>query len=396
MRRYFVLALDGLSRKEFFAFTSYCPSLLDYSQTCTVQPMQADSFLCNSQAAWSTLFTSKSWREHHCTGYATPGNNIDEPKVFELSALNENVLLDTVAPAQTALINLPLVPGGTTVRGEQIKQPPARPQEGRHPESVWMEALEADCKRVGQAAQLLGLQLAVCRLSSFDIAGHLFFNELFDQPRRRAALARLGAAIDSATKEAFAKQSQLLVVSNYSFERCIGVVNINHLLESGGYCVSSLESSSRRIQALKQVAGDPESLRWHVIPEKTTACSPAHGTVFLNTRDRFHKGILDRTRAKAMLSEVPEFLEEACKMRYGLSLQWQTLEDDPLLPDMVYRVPGADYTFCDRHKADNTPAGVHAPEGFVVLPGLAQQVDEPLTAVEAARKITGLIGGRSS
>lgn len=359
--------------------------------------LQGDSLLCNSQAVWATLLTGKSWREHRCTGYSTPGSNIDEPRVFEITALGDKALLDTVASAQTALINLPLIPGGTTVRGEAVTQQPIRkPKEGRHPALIWEEAVEADCRRIALALPLLEqqLQLVVCRLTSFDTAGHLLFDELFSQPRPRQelVLATLGAAIDTLLRSAGAQQFEVLVVSNYSFERCISLVNVNHMLEGGGYCVSSLASKSRRILALKSIVGDPEALRWHIEPERSGACSPVHGTVFCNSRNRFSKGILDENEAKAMLTELPPFLEEACKQRYGLDFHWQTIADDPLLPDMVFRIPGADYTFSEQTRPGDTPTGVHEPSGFLALPGPGQH-PQSLTSIEASKRITGLIGG---
>lgn len=418
MGKHLILALDGLSREELFWFTKFSPLLQKYCQTAVASNLIGDKLLCNTHSTWATLLTGKAWTEHHCIGYAKPLLYLAEPQIVTEAHLGD-IFLRKVAAERTGAINIPLLrPSGrkwiadsgsatnVTVSPASLAQRLPRLTERRffhtasnlkrNPIAVWHDAVRADAERIYATATLMdsNLELVLLRLSSFDIAGHFLYRELFDDSfvSKVDYLNLLGGALNQLLQKIEEEEYSVVVISNYGFESCSRVVNINGLLAAGGYCQITLKSDSRRTSAAQELSGSEHSNRWHVA-QTSQACSATHGTVHLNSKNRFRTGVVEDNEVAVLRRELFDYLPDSVHKRHGIGMLINA-NTDPALPDLVFRVPGADYTFSRNLHSYDTPAAVHSPIGFLAVPkDRITPMSDTIDSVEGAQLIGQLISG---
>ncbi|MBY0552766.1 MAG: alkaline phosphatase family protein [Candidatus Obscuribacterales bacterium] len=417
MVKHLILALDGLSREELFWFSKFSPLLHKYCQTAVASNLTAE-LLCNTQTTWATLLTGKSWKEHHCVGYTKPILYLTEPQIVTEAHLGD-IFLTRVDAERTGAINVPLLrpsarkwiadsasatnmtvsPASLAQRLPRITDRRSFHTPGnirRNPIAVWRDAVRADAERIYAAGTLLdsNLELVLLRLSSFDVAGHFLFRELFDDSfvSKVDDLNLLGGALSELLQKMEEAEYSVVIISNYGFESCSRVVNINGLLAAGGYCRIALKSDSRRNSAAKELSGSEHSNRWHVL-QTSQACSSTHGTVHINSKNRFRTGVVEDNEIAALRREILEYLPCAVHKRHGLGMLLNA-NTDPELPDLVFRVPGADYTFNQTLNSYDAPAAVHSPFGFLAVPkDRMLPLDDTINSVAGANLVGQLISG---
>lgn len=251
---------------------------------------------------------------------------------------------------------------------------------GLHPELSWNDAVKTDIERIAASCTLaeFDLKLIMTRLGSFDVGGHQLFDDLYDWrvDSRVKAFSSLGRALDILFQILTRRNITPVIVSNFSFQRCHKVVNINHLLAAGGYCKFSRHSFSQRSLVLQELANNGR--QWQIEPKNTRAYSLTHGTIHINSRDRFTYGTLNQQEATSLKTELLQYLPLACRYRYGMEMFIES-SNTTLLPDLVFDIPGADYTFNRDMEQYDVPAGVHSSKGFLAIEdgGTGKTLDAP-------------------
>lgn len=414
-KRLVMLSLDGLSLAQFFLLGKYIRWFADILNRYAITCLDARPHT-QAQPIWAQILTGLPWYETGCPGYARPARSLND---LELVSEHNIAALAPIwncnSESQQLSINIPLLqpklgrfwlsdgalPGARPVDPAELlpvapfnsykprPYPSSTTALGTFKESVTgcldVEKLRLDC-----ALSLLANQdwdTCLWRISVFDLLAHLIGDDFLELQYLSLweQIENFLAYMDQLLLEA----SKLLtddlfcVLSPYAHTTCTARVNLNRLLERGGFCKltteeaeSNKESFYRRDIAARMLSGD-ESDRARALITPTLlidlahsrACSPVYGAIYLNgggkPQDRCASWPDDTVLKLAMFLS-----DQLMKQVGGKDYRRPTKSTTLYCPDLMVHVPGiewhntADGPVIDR---DNKPKTTHSADGFVCL-----------------------------
>ncbi len=415
MNKFAIIALDGLGLQELDRLAEFSTFLAGIRRNYVFAQTESN-ILSNTATGWATLLTALDWPDHTCSGFAKPVRSLLNLQVVDERQLPQKSLrlLGQTASRETMLINIPLVLPGDRIwlsDGTVPVQTRFSPEllSKKHPEinsyqpCGWLncnkppvellrEAISTEILRLQLAADLTQSQrpaLSVVRAAIFDVAGHLIGPQFYSR-KFQVELSSIGHALDALAHALKCADMIVLMISSYSFENCLQVVNLNHLLAGGGFCRMSPHSRTARMIALEGLGN--RHARWTIVPSKSSAYSPTHGTVYLNRKSRYDDGTVCESQSSSLAETILNYLTTVCEQRYGLDFSGKTYPQSDL-PDVAFRLRGADYTCSDNADPFDRPAGVHCPRGFLAFPPGLRNLDKEMGLCTAGQKLCQAVEG---
>lgn len=412
-----MVCLDGLS--AFHASTWLGRYVPDFNPgiACNTVAMPHTP-TASFHAVWSEILWGVNLFESGIAGYGRPRNDLNDVIPLEGDALPRDCAL--LSPVNKPIVvNLPLI---GPAEGRSWLSDGSLPINANFnlPESInpagflsyrprpfscvaWAagdirraiaECVDVERTRIRCASELLNRsdwRIGIVRLSIFDTLFHLLGKDFLQETDSVLAgqledfWRELGcwmADVRETFSEAF-----FLVGSTIGHGTCVARVNLSELLQGGGYC--KLEdadyagqdySRRRRIEAALALTSEhptqfrsspaitPVS-RYNLMESK--CASPVQGAIYLNLKDRYTNGIVDRQDAPALIRSIKEFLVDAIKRELNLSVQvWTCEEVSDLGPELMVYVDGVEFTnssMCPAVDRKNVPASCHTDTGFVLF-----------------------------
>lgn len=345
-KKLLLISLDGLSVEQF----RYLSSELNLKSLGSVgQPQQfSGGCLGSPQAVWGELLSGQKWFESGCAGYAYPKSNLNDLDIGSESSFAFQSILGNNIPS--IIVNMPLMESRDTNRwlsDGSFSQDTVRPQHLRRKEPFksyrsrpfssaayfWgntkagvVRCLETEKLRLSCALELIkegNWQFCIVRLNVFEILNQLLgINYLQDETlAMRSELLSFLEFADNTLQEILqlSKDATTCVISAYCHDQCHKRVNLNLLLSHSGYCLLSEEKAVRASNASRQesLLSLSEEVDYKPSPlvcitnrfEFTSiAASPTYGTVYLNTKERFSSGIIDKEAVEYTKEEIGNYL----------------------------------------------------------------------------------------
>lgn len=380
--------------------------------------------LTSAQAIWAEILAGKRWFEAGCPGYARPLSSLNDLKVMEESDLAEPVTLlsDAELPqGKDLVLNMPLL-GPTSNRlwlsdGSLPMHTAVSPKElaDQEPFSQYrprpfvsanvalsdvrrsvLDCLSTEYNRLDCFRHLVtrsDWKRCLLRVNVFDLLSHLLGNEFLgcDDLLFSPEISEFVSFFDECLKQVQAELTDLSIcfVSAFSHGECHARLNLNQLLQEGGFCrldaggdVSPAQMK-RRAAATRLVksagsggSGDKEPLvaRSNSFnSSRTLAGSPVQGCIYVNGKDRFVDGIVEQGDRASVVERVHSYLSRELSKAFGSrSLIWTAPDRrHARYPDLMVYVEGVElHNSFGPPLIDyvSKPRSIHAPEGFVWLP----------------------------
>jgi len=286
-------------------------------------------------------------------------------------------------------------------------------------EQAILDCIETERRRLDCARALLRAHrpdVSIVRLSLLDQLSHLLGPGFLTDEDLRCAkdIRQFLAALDVWVDELCGQVSRVAVISAFSHVPCESKLNVNRLLEVGGFLVLTGPdiTAERRVAAMAAIrtpgtsraAGHAPGRYTHrrfqepvIDPARTVAASPMLGCVFVNARDTFDDGVVERADVAATCARVREFLADALGRRPGAFSIWTGDGCDFAIPEapgarrpnLLVTVRGAEL----HNGADpllgpmDRPRSVHGPDGFL----WARSLDAP--SVISPTDVSSILAG---
>jgi hypothetical protein len=418
----FVLCFDGLSNSQLDWLARRVPVLEELCGEACRKSIDTRPFSC-PQPFWAELLSGRAWSELDCPGYARPANSLNQLEIMTENHLPCSLpLLCGDDQLADVLINLPLVkpkPGRFWLSdGSFPIQITCYPQELERAalfhaykprpfisttaaladKSASVSAsLQVEQQRLDCAIKLLAeknWRTAFLRVSVFDLLAHLIEPDFLhsEQLSYWKDIDKFLSSFSTALAAIFEQidLSRTVVFSSFSHVPCHSRLNLNLLLEKGGFCRLEEKSEDARLLASGTRADAVKLLNWagdappnsRPMVSKTNsfdlrhtyAGSPVQGAVYLNRKDRFENGTVDGGEVLELRNKVATYLTEELQKELGQKVfLWHSerRNQEPMGPDLMVYATGveihntAEGPIFDR---SNRPRTTHAGEGFVLLP----------------------------
>jgi len=416
-----LVSLDGLSLEEFDDLRARMPRSARHLAGGRVSRLDAGP-LTSAAAVWGELLTGVPWYDNGCAGHAAPWRTLNGIRILTERDLAVPVKL-VGGGSRQLIVNVPLlVPGGPTrlwladgsLPLATIVSPPAlladerlrsyRPRAyqalahalGNHERAI-LDGIEAERQRLQCARALLAAhrpEASIIRLTLLDQLSHVLGPGFLRDEDLRCArdLSRFLGELDGWVDELFGQVARVAVISAFSHVRCESRFSVNALLEGGGFLTFAPPDATteRRVAAMAAITasgptrapGQASSRYAHprfrqpvVDPRRTVAASPVLGCVFVNARDTFDDGVVERADLAATRGRLRAFLADALGRRHGTFSIWTRDGLDGVAaeapgtprPDLLVSVHGAEL----HNSSDplfgpaDRPRSVHGPHGFL-------------------------------
>lgn len=411
MNKWAILALDGASLEDLHTLAPYSRFIREVRNHYTLSRTSCD--LANTANAWASFLTASTFEMHGCTSFAKPSRSLLTMEVFEERMLGAAVWLPE--QASSLIVNVPLLhplcgtqrywlsdgalplqylysPGwlAQNVNVVESYRPFVHIDFNKSRLMLLNEAATVELTRLAVAEELIELlapDLSIVRVGFFDIAGHLFHQELYSQ-KFSDVLCAVSSAIDRTAQALLSGGANVILLSCFSFQRCKQTVNLNSLLAAGGFC--SLRHGGADKRSLARSFSGFGKNRWVVEPSQSLAYSPAHGTIYINSQARFHDGIVGSAEIAELRQEVLEYILYSCKKRHGEDLTGRICEL-PFLPDILLSSQGLDFTNNPDARPFDKPAGVHRGSGFLAYSQGPLNFPDQMKLNDAARTLSNQI-----
>jgi hypothetical protein len=416
-----LVSLDGLSLEEFADLRALMPRSARHLGGGRACRLNAGP-LTSAAAIWGEILTGVPWYDNGCAGHAGPWRTLNRLRILterdlavpvklvggESRQLIVNVpLLVPAEPARLWLADgsLPLattVSPPTLVADERLRLYRPRPYQALtqalgNRERAILDCIETERRRLDCARALLRAHrpdVSIVRLSLLDQLSHLLGPGFLTDEDLRCAkdLRQFLALLDVWVDELCGQVSHVAVISAFSHVPCESKLNVNRLLEVGGFLVLTGPdiTAERRAAAMAAVRtpgtsrapGHAPGRYTHprfqepvIDPARTVAASPVLGCVFVNARDTFDDGVVERADVAATCARVRKFLADALGRRPGAFSIWTGDGRDCAIPEapgarrpnLFVAVRGAEL----HNGADpllgpmDRPRSVHGPDGFL-------------------------------
>jgi hypothetical protein len=411
-----LVSLDGLGLQEFDDLRALMPRSARRLAGGRVRRLDAGP-LTSAASIWGEILTGAPWYENGCAAHAGPWKTLNRIRILTERDLAVPVKL-VGDESRQLIVNVPLLvpqeptrlwladgslPLATTV------SPPAlladelfrsyRPRPYRavaqalaNRERAILDGIETERQRLHCARALLVAhrpEASIIRLSLFDQMSHVLGPGFLRDENLRCAkdLRRFLGELDGWVDELFERVAHVALVSAFSHVPCESRLSLNALLEAGGFLTFAPPDATteRRVAAMAAItaAGSSSAARYAhprfqqpvVEPGRTVAASPVLGCVFINARNTFDDGIVERADVAATRGRLREFLADALGRRHGTFSIWTRNGLDGIAaeapstprPDLLVSVHGAEL----HNSSDplfgpaDRPRSVHGPHGFL-------------------------------
>jgi hypothetical protein len=432
-----LVSLDGLSLEDFTDLSALMPRSARHLAGGRVCRLSAGP-LTSAAAIWGELLTGVPWYDNGCAAHAGPWRSLNRVRILTERDLAVPVKL-VGGEARQLIVNVPLLvpdeptrlwladgslPLATTVSppallaDELLGSYRPRPYRavahalGNHERAI-LACIETERQRLHCARALLRAHrpdVSIIRVSLFDQLSHVLGpGFLTDEALRWAKdLRQFLGEMDSWVDDLFGQVARVAVISAFSHVRCESRLSLNAVLGAGGFLTFAGPdvTTERRLAAMVAVttsgpAGapghaavrytDPRFQQPVVDPGRTVAASPVLGCVFVNARDTFEDGVVERADVAATRGRLREILADALGRRQGPFSIWtgDGRDDRPAeapgvpRPDLLVSVHGAElHNVSDaRFGPVDRPRSVHGPDGFLWTRSLDAPPGIPTTEV---------------
>lgn len=406
-----MLAFDGLSEADLPSLVAHLPhskKLIDklaVLQLCLSAPA--------AQLVWGELLTGKSVFYNGCAGYAHPVSSLNNLAVFsEPDFLVKPTLIEVEPGSRAVSINVPMLRpddesrvwlsdgslsinksvSPASLRKEQIfhdYQPrPYKSHAGAMtlPQAQLVErCLEVEMDRLACAVSLFERKdwsKFVYRLTVFDQLFHLLGLRYLaaDSLAVYPALQRFLTALDEAVVLFLKYQPvNFALVSCYSHQSCKSTLNLNLVLESGGFLeLASEEELARSRSDRSRVAAalwQPsthyfKTLEGCLRTSSTVAASPVSGCVYVNKSSVFEDGIVSDAEYKKVRTAVADYLTDFLMTRFGSRFSIAVHPEDvnkSSAPDLIVKIDGVEFENLSRAAVPVKPLTTHSATGFALI-----------------------------
>lgn len=408
--RLLVLSVDGASADAWQAVAAQFASVSgSVTKVLSEWPLDARS-------AWAELLTGKKFPSSNVFGYARPTSSLSNLDLYTETDIDiAGVFADTQASG--LIVNIPLMlpapnrifsSDGTPGIRAQVDFSEAAGYRPRAYTSVatargnlvpTVEALcRAELARLSLARnklETMDCTIACIRISFFDQIAHILGADWFLMEKHvmwpriqefmRAANAEIGRLRQLVRRWA--------VISTFGHTRCEAAINVNLLLERGGYCARKAAQPAIRSRelAVAKIRGEDEQfitnskLMYELAPQATRAASPSAACIYINGADRFVDGNVMPMDRNDLVNSVCDYLSAHL---HSPAVRLEKLDSyGPNAPDIIIDAPGMDLSSYSDSAIDviNKPAAVHSKNGFAII-----SEHEPLSSFTELHQLNGV------
>lgn len=416
-----LVSLDGLSASDFDTLKKSLPFTAQYLNEGTTSVLDA-GILSSCQAIWAEVLTGVPWHSNGCSGYSFPGDSLNQPVTCTEKNLTKPLkLLDVDAPH--FVLNTPLLlpqidnriwlsdgsmPLAVSVSPRTLeKEEPFRgyiPRPANYlvqmlerTDAVLTRLVDVEKKRFECALNLIRNypdSNGIVRITAFEHLAHAIGADFLSSKNTRYSntISDLLSSLDSWLSEVFASGREVLIISPYSHIPCHAQLNINSLLEKGGYLSLTRPThdtaQNRRLAAMDVLKDqdDPmgelevllykrglaKQLRFDTT--KTVAASPSAGCIWLNRDSRFKDGkSMNDVEARKKILEIEQFLQDNLSRVFDdnfaiftRSDEGNSIEPNPATPDIYVYIAQVEMhnNYEPLYGPGDKPRSVHHPRGF--------------------------------
>ena len=433
-----LISLDGLSLDDLWELSELLPLTVKALKRDFQKAILNTRPFVSAQPIWAELLTGRPWFENGCSSYAIPTDSLNRLEVFSESHLQTAITL--FDEEQVLVVNVPILkpddrhriwfsdgsmPSSKLVSPAQLrKSEPFAHYQARGMPSI-VEALTRpnesalSCLTVEHIRLECMLKLmaektcsrGLVQFSIFDHLAHLFGADWFVQRGLRCfeQVKRFFAFFDDNISRLLANQDEfdVSIISCYSHVPCHGRLNLNQLLQEGGFVdISGVSESSntdvsrrRRSNAIAAIVGNDHAavhaaacLSNEGRLRQALAASPVYGCVFINDKARFLDGIVDDADIETIRARLKRHLLERLASVYGHRVSIaerpnnQTMSRLPI-PDFVVSVDGIEMSDINEPvvRSDQGPRTTHFPEGFVFLRSQSDVIESAISPRQLGR-----------
>lgn len=231
----------------------------------------------------------------------------------------------------------------------------------------------------------------IWRVTAFDLLTHIFGLNFF-----AAADLQIYAKFQSFVHELdetfaaliAAPEVRLVLVSGYSHVECRQTLNLNQVLEQGGFLRFEAarqglhRRGTDRFSAAAVVTGSEPGLNQlgsgegRIDLQQTVAASPVSGCVYINKNSCFEDGIVGDDEIVKVRRDVHSYLKKTLESTFGSGV---SIEANPLIcayektavPDFIVSIDGVELHDMKESafREYDLPRTTHHPAGFVWMPG---------------------------
>ncbi len=404
-----LIAVDGLSSSDLTSLVQCLPrsgKLLERLRFAKI-----NSSLSSTQAIWAELLTGFQAFLSGCAGYACPSSSLNKLVVCTERDLQMPArLVETDAGERSVTINLPLLlprpenrtwladgslSTGKLVSPPQLRADPLfehylpRPYKSHagattlDQNDVSKQCIELESRRLSMAVSLFNqrnFSKFTYRLSVFDYLSHLIGTNFLAAKDLTVykSLEKLLRQFDDALQVFSA--GDFALVSAHSHTPCLGTINLNLLLASGGFLyIDTEEGSSRnRSERLKVASALWQPTTHHLTSldgrldtSRSVAASPVSGCVYINKRTVFDDGIVEDSDYLKVREAITSYLGSVLGSRFGRAFSLETYPhqlNSSSAPDLIVKIDGVEFNNLSESMTPVAPLTTHNPSGFALLP----------------------------
>lgn len=406
-----MLAVDGLSLADLPSLLARLPRSKELVDSLSVVRLSTSG--SSSQLAWAELLTARNVFQNGCAGYAHPVSSLNNLAVFsEPELLVKPGLIEVESGSSSVSINVPILrpndesrfwlsDGSLSINkcvspSYLRKEPIFRDYQPRPykshagamtlPQTQLIErCLDVEMDRLAGAVNLFerkNWSKFVYRVTVFDQLFHLLGLRYLAAENLAVypALQRFLTALDEALVLFLKYQSaNFALISCYSHVTCKTTLNLNLVLESGGFLQLASEdelaqnrSERSRIAATlwQPTTHYFKTLEGCLRTSSTVAASPVSGSVYVNKSSVFEDGIVPDAEYKKVRTAVADYLTDFFTTRFGGGFSIEVHPEDvnkTCAPDLIVKIEGVEFENLSRAAVPVPPLTTHSPTGFALI-----------------------------